>query len=78
MSVQYKINVLSELKAKGYTTTRLRNEKLIGEATIQRLRHNKSVSFDVLSKLCHLLNCNLEDILEYVEDESTGQAETAE
>lgn len=69
MSIEYKINVLAELKAKGYNTTRLRREKILGEATLQRLRHNKSVSYEVLSKLCGLLECDLSDILEYRKDD---------
>lgn len=68
MPIKYKIDVLSALKAAGYSTTRLRNEKLIGQATIQRLRHQQSVSYDVLAKLCELLNCQVGDILEYVSD----------
>ena len=63
MPIKYKIDVLAELKAKGYSTTRIRKEKIIGEATMQRLRHKQSVSFDVLSKLCNLLECNIGDIL---------------
>lgn len=69
MPVQYKINVLAALKEKGYTTSKIRKEKLIGEATVQRLRHNQSVSYEVLAKLCELLNCQPGDILEYVPDE---------
>ncbi len=68
MPVQYKINVLAELKKKGYTTSRIRKEKLIGEATVQRLRHSQSVSYEVLAKLCELLDCQPGDILEYVPD----------
>ena len=68
MALKYKVNILKALKEAGYSSTRLRKEKIMGEATLQRLRHNKSVSFDVLSKLCYLLNCKLEDILIYVED----------
>ncbi|MDE5772675.1 MAG: helix-turn-helix transcriptional regulator [Ruminococcus sp.] len=63
MPIKYKIDVLAELKAKGYSTTRIRKEKIIGEATMQRLRHKQSVSFDVLSKLCNLLECDIGDIL---------------
>lgn len=63
MPIKYKIDVLATLKEKGYPTTRLRKEKLIGEATIQRLRHKQSVSFEILSKLCHLLDCDIGDIL---------------
>ena len=69
MPVQYKINVLAALKEKGYTTSRIRKEKLIGEATVQRLRHNQSVSYEVLAKLCELLDCQPGDVLEYVPDE---------
>lgn len=63
MPIKYKIDVLAALKAKGYSTARIRKEKLIGEATIQRLRHKQSVSFDILSKLCNLLECDIGDIL---------------
>ena len=74
MPVQYKINVLAALKEKGYTTSRIRKEKLIGEATVQRLRHNQSVSYEVLAKLCELLDCQPGDILEYVPDEKDCKA----
>lgn len=69
MPIRYKIDVLAALKEKGYTTTRIRKEKLIGEATIQRLRHKQSVSFDVLSKLCALLECDIGDILTNEEEQ---------
>ncbi len=69
MPIQYKIDVLAALKEKGYTSARIRNEKLIGQATLQRLRHKQSVSFEVLAKLCELLECNIGDILEYTEEE---------
>lgn len=71
MAVLYKINVMQALKNAGYSSTRLRNEKLIGEATMQRLRHNQSVSYEVLSKVCELLQCQVGDLLEYVPDKQT-------
>lgn len=82
MPVLYKIDVLAALKEKGYNTSRIRNEKLIGEATIQRLRHKQSVSYDVLAKLCELLECQPGDILEYVpgsdNEQSGGENQSAE
>ncbi len=63
MPIEYKIDILSALKDKGYTSYRLRKEKILGEATIERLRQKKSVSFDVLSKICDLLECDIGDIL---------------
>ena len=74
MPIQYKIDVMKALKEKGYSSTRIRKEKLIGEATIQRLRHQQSVSYEVLAKLCELLECNVGDILEYV----PGEAQTVQ
>lgn len=65
MSIEYRIDVLKELKAKGYSSTRLRGEKILGEATIQRLRKKQSVSFDVLAKICNMLDCQIEDVLVY-------------
>lgn len=35
MSIVYKIDVLSALKEKGYSTYKLRKEKLLGESVIQ-------------------------------------------
>lgn len=69
MPIKYKIDVLAALKEKGYPSTRLRKEKLIGEATIQRLRHRQSVSFEILSKLCNLLECDIGDILTNEEEQ---------
>lgn len=68
MPVRYKIDIMAALKEKGYPSTRLRNEKIIGQATIQRLRHKQSVSYEVLAKLCELLQCQPGDLLEYVEE----------
>lgn len=74
MSIEYKIDVLKALKEAGYSSSKLRKDKIIGEATIQRLRHKQSVSFEVLSKICDLLNCNIEDILTYVKDDTLEQS----
>lgn len=68
MPIVYKINILEELKLKGYNTNRLRKEKLLSESTIQQLRENKLVSWTNISRLCALLNCQVSDILEYIEE----------
>lgn len=67
MAIIYKVNVLAELKEKGYNTTKLRKEKLLGESTIQQLREEKLVSWKNIDRLCELLDCQIGDILEYVE-----------
>lgn len=69
MALQYKINVLDALKAKGYTTYTLRKQKLLSESTIQKLRAGDGVAWDNLETLCRLLDCDIGDLLEYQKEE---------
>lgn len=68
MPLIYKIDVLKLLKDHGYTTYRLRKDKLLAESTIQKLRNNKPISWDNIETLCKLLNCQPGDIMKYVEE----------
>ena len=36
--LKYKIDILEELKEKGYTSYKLRKDKIMGEAQIQKIR----------------------------------------
>jgi putative transcriptional regulator len=69
MALQYKINVLDALKAKGYTTYTLRKQKLLSESTIQKLRAGEGVAWDNLETLCRLLECDIGDLLMYQKEE---------
>lgn len=69
MDIRFKIDVLQALKEKGYTSYRLRKEKIMGEATIQQLRNGEIVSWENLSRICGLLQCQPGDLLEYVPQE---------
>lgn len=64
----YKKDILPELKKKGYTTARLRKDRLLSESSIQFLREGKLLSFKNLAKICELLGCDIGDILVYVND----------
>ena len=68
MAIKYKTDVLEWLKAKGYNTTTLRNKHLLSEGVIQSLRKGQPISFSNLNKLCELLECKVEDLIEYVPD----------
>ena len=68
MPIRYKFDVLAALKVAGYNTTRLRREKLLAESTIQQLRSGDLVSWANIERLCHLLQCQPGDLLEYVEE----------
>lgn len=66
--LKYKIDVLETLKEAGYTTTRLRKEKLLGENAIQYIREGKPVGAKALDSLCRLLDMQPGNIIKYVED----------
>lgn len=66
MPIVYKINVLNAIKEKGYTTYMLRKQKIMGEATVQKLRRNELVSWANIAVICRLLDCQPGDLLEYV------------
>lgn len=68
MSIKYKIDVLSALKNAGYSTYKLRQDKMFGERNIQKMRDGEIVSHENLSKICELLDCQPGDIIEYVKD----------
>ena len=68
MPIQYKINVLEALKAAGYTTYRLRQEKILGERVIQQIRSGEIVSWKTIDIICELLHCQPGDIVMYIEE----------
>ncbi len=51
------------------TTYTLRVKHEMSHATVQRLQADMPVSTHTLNKLCAILNCRVEDIIEYVPDE---------
>lgn len=73
MGIIYKFNVLAELKKAGYTTYRLKKEKIFGQQTIQKMRIGEVVYGTTLEKLCELLHCQVGDILEYIPVNQTEQ-----
>lgn len=72
MAIRYKVDVLEELKKKGYSSTKIRNDKLIGQSYLQQLRHNELVSWKTLDTICGLLECQPADLIEYVRDDNGG------
>lgn len=70
MPIVYKCDILAALKEKGITSYKMRKDKIMGERTIQQLRDSQLVSWDTMTKLCELLNCQPGDILAYVPDDN--------
>lgn len=60
---------MEELKNNGYTSYKLRKNKIFGEATMTKFRKQEYINFDNLNMLCELLNCQPGDIIEYIPPE---------
>ena len=54
------------MKKRGTTTYTLRVKEGMSHATVQRLQKDLPVSTLTLDRLCSILNCRIEDVVEYV------------
>lgn len=54
------------------TYTLIKNHHL-SSSTIDKLRKNKPITTTTLNDLCRILNCRVEDILEYVSSDQDQQ-----
>lgn len=75
MPIVYKIDVLAALKTAGYNTNKIRKEKVMGEAMLQKLRSGQMVSWATLETLCALLDCQPGDLIEYIRESPQAQAQ---
>ena len=61
------------MKSKNITTYALREKHNINSATIYRMKNSRAVSLNTLDDLCHILDCEIEDIIKHVkEDKGPG------
>ena len=73
MAITYKVDVMAELKKKGYSSTRIREEKLIGQSYLQQLLHGELVSWKILNIICTLLECQPGDLLAHTPDPAQSE-----
>ena len=58
------------LKETGISQYQLIKDYGIDKAQLQRLRQNLVVKTLILNRLCQILNCRIEEIMEYVPDDN--------
>ena len=69
MAINYE-KLFKLLEEKGWTTYKIRQEKLIGQGTLTALKNGTGgLDSKTISRLCKVLGCQPGDIMEYVEDE---------
>ena len=68
MSVRYN-RLWKMLIDKGMTKTKMRIKSGISTGALAKLGKNENVNTEILVKICKVLECNIEDIMEIVEVE---------
>lgn len=56
------------LKEKGYTSYKIRKDKIIGQATWQKIQNGGDIDTRTIAKFCKLLDCQPGDLLEYTDE----------
>ncbi|MCQ2471014.1 MAG: helix-turn-helix transcriptional regulator [Clostridia bacterium] len=56
------------MKEKGITQYALIKQYNVSPSQITRLKRNESVSTHTIEMFCRILNCNVEDVMQYIED----------
>ncbi len=57
------------MKEKGLTSYKIRQNNIIGQATLTKIRNGGDIDTRTIAKLCKILDCQPGDILEYVPDD---------
>ena len=58
------------MKARNITTYKLVTQYNVSRSLLDRLKHNRPISTITLNDLCRILDCRVEDILVYSDDDA--------
>ena len=61
------------MKEKGISQYKLLKEYNISSGTLDKLRKNTHITTYTLENLCRILQCRIEDIVEYIPDEESPE-----
>lgn len=68
--LRYKANILKKLKEAGYSSYRLRQEKILSEGTLQKMRSGSvAITLESLGVICDILRCQPGDLVEWAENQ---------
>ena len=58
------------MKKRGVSQYALYTHHNINRSQLDRLRKNKNVEVNTIDRLCNILNCRVEDIMEHIHDDN--------
>lgn len=59
------------MKEKGITQYDLYTKYNVNRAQLDRLRHHRNVEVNTIDRLCNILQCRVEDIMEHFPDDNS-------
>jgi len=62
------------MKRQNITTYTLINKYNFNPNTISRLKNNRGITIDTLQKLCKILDCTPNDVIEFIETEDDNSS----
>ncbi len=61
-------DILEKLSKSGYSTTRIRRERILSESTLTKLRHDVPVHLETLDFICSLTGLDISDLVSHKKD----------
>lgn len=58
------------MKQQGISQNALYRHYNVNPSQLNRLKHNQNVQTNTIDKLCNILHCNVEDIMEHIDDDN--------
>ncbi len=78
MAIRYD-KLFKLLKDRGYTTYKIRKEKLLGQGTLTALKNGTGgLDARTIDRLCNMLDCQPGDLMEFVPDDINNNPESGE
>ena len=65
-------DILPKLSSVGWTSPKLRKAHILSEETMQRIRTGQTITTESLNRICNILHCPIEEIIEHIPDEEQG------
>ena len=79
MPIQWKVDPTELLKEHGYTSYRIRQEKILGQQTYRKLAWKSSdVTFSTLATICELCGKQPGSLIKYVPESKSAKSEPSE
>lgn len=70
MGLEWRVDVLALLKENGYSTYRLRKDKIFAESTVQKLRNKELINWQDVETICRITGKQPGKLIWYVKEKT--------